>query len=113
MKCSTIRLGIVLGTMLFTSCDKPKRLQAETEALDAKRATVLQESDGYLEKLKSLTASGKMHPSQLERSAKDVSKKAEEKEVAAASKLAKWEAIAAELKIVQVRVESWKAKYLK
>lgn len=113
MKYSSIRFVVILGALTAVSCDKPKKLEAERAEIDAKIAIVKQESEEYASKLKAFTAPGTMHPVQTERAAQEIVKKVADRESAAASKMAKWLEIEAELETLQSRVDTWKAKHLK
>lgn len=100
--------------MSLSSCDKPKKLDAERARLTAERQLILDEIESYDNKTKALGHLGAYGSvSNTDRNADALLKQAEASEKVANEKLSKWSGIEARFNALREKTTEYKTKNLR
>jgi hypothetical protein len=110
---SHARILIFSGLCFFSSCDKPARLKAESEAITVQVAAMKKELSKVDARLKTLGAHGAAYATALDRQAQEAISAAEADELVSASKMQKLTRMETSVKELRSKVDAWKAKYRK
>ncbi len=97
----------------LSSCDKPKKLDAERVKLTAERQTILDEitaCDNKVAALKNLNLSG--DAGEMSRNAAAILQQAADLEEVATEKLQKWSQIEAQFNVLREKATAYKSKNL-